>query len=235
MADDRRGRLSLIADAAPPLDSVKTISSPAKVADRAAAALRSGTFHVEQKFITGCAFNAAREAAMALAHSHGRAAGVGEGEVDTSVWKSDALNLLQPNLELPVALAPLLRAIEELRIELARATGRALVGDVELNLLCYHKGGHYVRHFDHVADADDAALVRRSISMLIYLTPSGWKEIDGGCLRIYPPAARPYADVPPTGGSCVLFDSALVPHEAMPTSRERLVIAGWLHEARGER
>ena len=37
-------------------------------------------------------------------------------------------------------------------------------------------------------------------------------------------------DVPPTGGSCVLFDSALVPHEAMSTRRERLVVAGWLHE-----
>ena len=224
-----QGRLSVLAAAAPPLETLQHVASPSKVADRAAAALRAGTFYVEPKFLTSSAFTAVRNAAVALAHSHGRAAGVGEGEVDTAVNKSDAVDLLSSTLELPIVLAPLLRAVDELRIELARATGRALVGEVELNLLCYHKGGHYVRHFDHVGDANDGGL-RRSISMLIYLTPHGWKEIDGGCLRIYPPAARPYADVPPVGGSCLLFDSALVPHEALQTSRERLVVAGWLHE-----
>ena len=38
-------------------------------------------------------------------------------------------------------------------------------------------------------------------------------------------------DVPPTGGSLVLFDSVAVPHEVLPTTKgERLAIAGWFHE-----
>ena len=37
---------------------------------------------------------------------------------------------------------------------------------------------------------------------------------------------------PPKGGSLVLFDSVCLPHEVMETLEgERLVLAGWLHEA----
>ena len=222
-----------LASRSPATRSLPNVASPVAVSDRAAKALSSKTFHVD-RLLSGDVLTAAREAAASLAHEHGQAAAVGdddESKVDTSVWSSDALNLLNRELRAP-GLAPLYRVIDELRVELARATGRTLTEDVELNLLCYHPGGHYVRHFDDVpSDAvDGGRRLRRSISILIYLTPQNWKEVDGGYLRIYPPAARPYADVPPTGGSCIIFDSALVPHEAMPTRRERLVVAGWLHE-----
>ena len=130
--------------------------------------------------------------------------GVGDsGNIDRSVWNSDALNLLDPSITMPADFQPLLAAVNELRRELAHATGRSLVDDIELSLLRYQPGGQYVRHFDdtsHVGGSRQA--LRRSLSLLIYLTPSPWRELDGGCLRIYPPAARPYADVPPTGSTC---------------------------------
>ena len=39
-------------------------------------------------------------------------------------------------------------------------------------------------------------------------------------------------DVLPTGGTIVIFDSTTVPHEVMPTSRARSVLAAWLLERR---
>jgi len=39
-------------------------------------------------------------------------------------------------------------------------------------------------------------------------------------------------DVPPTGGTLVMFDSVALPHQVMPTQqRERWAISGWFHEA----
>jgi Rps23 Pro-64 3,4-dihydroxylase Tpa1-like proline 4-hydroxylase len=42
-------------------------------------------------------------------------------------------------------------------------------------------------------------------------------------------------DVPPTGGTLVLFDSVALPHEVLATlGRERWAISGWFHEAQQE-
>ena len=39
-------------------------------------------------------------------------------------------------------------------------------------------------------------------------------------------------DIPPEGGTLVLFDSVSLPHEVMPTvGRERFALSGWFHEA----
>ena len=37
-------------------------------------------------------------------------------------------------------------------------------------------------------------------------------------------------DVPPNAGTLVLFSSAAIWHEVLPTRRERLVVVGWLCE-----
>ena len=76
--------------------------------------------------------------------------------------------------------------------------------------------------------------VRRSISLLLYLTPPDWRtEVDGGALRVHRQNAAPL-DVEPHAGTLVLFDSASVPHEVLPTRRERTVVVGWLMEDRGD-
>ena len=78
--------------------------------------------------------------------------------------------------------------------------------------------------------------------MLLYLTPDDWREADGGQLRIHgagdaangglQSAHGAMRDVAPTAGTLVLFDSAAVPHEVLPTRRERTVVVGWFLEPR---
>jgi hypothetical protein len=77
--------------------------------------------------------------------------------------------------------------------------------------------------------------------LLLYLTPDDWHvATDGGALRIHdvPTTASGCAcesavtDIPPCAGTLVLFDSAAVPHEVLPTCRERCVIVAWLLESR---
>ena len=53
----------------------------------------------------------------------------------------------------------------------------------------------------------------------------GHNEADGGALRLHLPDGA--VDVPPRGGTLVLFLSAEIEHEVLPTTRERLSIAGW--------
>ena len=45
-----------------------------------------------------------------------------------------------------------------------------------------------------------------------------------------PEVTEAAVDVVPSGGTLVLFASATVPHEVLPTRRERLAIVGWLCE-----
>ena len=64
-------------------------------------------------------------------------------------------------------------------------------------------------------------------------------EIDGRELRIYHSnmntkreqsaidGSDNYFDVPPTPGTILLFDSAVVPHEVMETHRKRRSVVGW--------
>lgn len=52
-------------------------------------------------------------------------------------------------------------------------------------------------------------------------------HMDGGGDEL-PTGVKPnYLDVPPEGGTLVLFDSAKVPHEVLDTNSERLAIVGW--------
>jgi SM-20-related protein len=68
------------------------------------------------------------------------------------------------------------------------------------------------------------------VSIILYLNDS-WKEADGGQLRLYLPqddGTERVEDVLPIGGRLVVFLSAEVPHEVLPTHKPRLSITGWL-------
>lgn len=136
----------------------------------------------------------------------------------------------------PEALNELISRVDALRELLARATGRPLLESAELQLLRYKEGGSYRRHFDDgggVSIGAAGTTVRRSISLLIYLTPDDWTSHDGGELRCYcGDGASTVVDVLPAAGSLVLFDSAAVPHEVRRTARARTAIAGWLQVSR---
>ena len=79
---------------------------------------------------------------------------------------------------------------------------------------------------------DSARTMRRSVSLLLYLTADDYGEADGGALRVLlrKPSGPEYVDIPPRAGSLVLFDSATVRHAVMRCTRERLVVVGWLHQ-----
>ena len=130
-------------------------AEPAAVALRAAAALRSQSYHIEPNFISGDVLSRARDAADTLVEEYGRPVAIGwPRAVDTRVRSSNGLDLSMPDIQIPSDLTPVLHAIDGLRVELARTTGRHLTGgqqaeqQLELTLLKYQVGGHYVRHCD---------------------------------------------------------------------------------------
>ena len=137
-------------------------------------------------------------------------------------------------------LLPVVAAIEALRAALVDATGRRLLEQSELTLLGYRAGGSYRRHKDDAPGltiGTSGRQVRRSLSLLVYLTSDGWQTAkDGGALRVYPPkgqAGEP-VDVEPLAGTLVVFDSATIPHEVLQTNQPRILLAGWLQEERQE-
>jgi len=111
------------------------------------------------------------------------------------------------------------------------------------------KRGFYGRHFD--SSPEDNSTCRRKVSLLLYLNDQLWDaKKDGGVLRAYLPRQQQQSqtatkrkqhrheldpeeesgsiqDITPQGGTLVLFDSASVEHEVLPTHRERWAVVGW--------
>ena len=60
---------------------------------------------------------------------------------------------------------------------------------------------------------------------MIYLN-ADWLPEQGGALRLHPEGAA-RVDIAPEAGRMVMFLSAEMLHEVLPTQRERLSLAGW--------
>lgn len=89
----------------------------------------------------------------------------------------------------------------------------------------YPKGSFYIRHLDQFHQVS-----YRLITVIIYLNDS-WTPEDEGVLRMYVPqedGSEKIMDVLPKGGRLVVFMSGEIPHEVMPTKKERISITGWL-------
>jgi SM-20-related protein len=74
------------------------------------------------------------------------------------------------------------------------------------------------------------AVPHRIVTVILYLNDA-WMEADGGQLRMYFPqedGSERIEDVLPVGGRLVVFLSEEIPHEVMPTQKERISITGWL-------
>lgn len=149
----------------------------------------------------------------------------------------------------------LLDLMADLRELLQLDLGIRLSESMELQYLRYPGGssnsssekkkmGFYGRHFDRDPDDVSGSTCRRKISLLLYLNDEAWDaKRDGGVLRAYLPAEEKtpkrsssdgkgsvvssYQDITPKGGTLVLFDSASVEHEVLPTHRERWAVVGW--------
>lgn len=111
----------------------------------------------------------------------------------------------------------------ELMNSLRHALNRGLflgLEDFESHFALYPPGAFYLKHLDRFRDDD-----RRTVSAVLYLNPL-WLPEHGGQLRMTLKGDAEY-DVQPIGGCLVVFLSGEIPHEVLPSTRERLSLTGW--------
>src|SRR5690606_23077857 len=95
----------------------------------------------------------------------------------------------------------------------------------EAHLAKYPPGSFYKRHIDQFQQVS-----YRIISCILYLN-ADWREGDGGELRIFLPDGKrgeKQIDIVPKAGTLVCFKSDEIPHEVLPTHKERYSFTGWM-------
>jgi SM-20-related protein len=128
----------------------------------------------------------------------------------------------------PSALSPLQAIFWEKIAELQQVLNRRCflgLKSFEGHFARYPIGSFYKRHLDQFH-----AVPHRIVTVILYLNES-WTEADGGQLRMYFPqedGSESIEDVLPLGGRLVVFLSEEIPHEVLPTLKERISITGWL-------
>lgn len=156
-----------------------------------------------------------------------RHAGVGRGEsfqVRDDI-RRDYVRWLDFSTQGPFA-AFLDTYLEPLRLAINREMFLG-VYEFEGHVTVYPPGAFYRRHIDQFRDA-----AHRRLSLILYLNDD-WSPDDGGELRLFLPLADGGADgekvidVMPAGGTLVAFLSHEIPHEVLPTKRERFSLTGW--------
>jgi SM-20-related protein len=147
--------------------------------------------------------------------------GTGSGRVTLPTLRGDRILWLERGLS--DACDAYLAIMEVVRHAL---NGQFFLGlrDYETHFACYTPGAGYVRHLDRFRDSD-----ARVVSAVLYLNDA-WTATDGGALRLHPPGGLPI-EVQPDAGRLVLFMSAEMPHEVLPSRRDRLSLAGWFRQA----
>ena len=113
--------------------------------------------------------------------------------------------------------------LEALRVTLNQELMLGLF-EFEGHFAAYPPSSGYHKHLDQFKDSD-----ARRVTCVLYLNPPDWSEADGGALRLYLDGQNdtPYLDIPPTGGTLIVFLSDRFYHEVRPTQRERLSLTGW--------
>jgi SM-20-related protein len=156
-----------------------------------------------------------------------RHAAVGKGgqkQVRTEI-RSDEV-LWMDAAELSSLQAAYWEKIEEIRQVLNQ---RCFLGlrSFEGHFARYPAGSFYKRHLDQFH-----AVPHRVVTVILYLNDF-WTPEDEGALRMYIPqenGSELTEDVLPLGGRLVVFLSGEIPHEVLPTKKERISITGWLRD-----
>ena len=143
--------------------------------------------------------------------------GRGAGQAVREGIRGDHIQWLEPGQS--VACDRYLELMDCLRQALNRGLFLGLE-DFECHFALYPPGAFYQKHLDRFRDDD-----RRTVSAVLYLNDD-WLPQHGGELRLYL-ADGAEREVPPLGGSLVLFLSSDFPHEVLPANRERLSLTGW--------
>jgi len=147
-----------------------------------------------------------------------RPAGIGHGSTQAlrEGVRGDRIEWLQADEPGPCKVY--LEHMNALRVALNAALYLGLE-DYESHFSLYPPGAFYHRHLDRFRDDD-----RRTVSAVLYLNQD-WRPEYGGALRLYTPGQS--LEITPLGGRLVVFLSAEIAHEVLPTTHERLSLTGW--------
>lgn len=148
---------------------------------------------------------------------HAAAIGRGPSRVERSDVRGDRTLWLDERVHC-AAESSLWTALASLRAALNETFFLGL-DSFEGHYALYPPGAFYRRHRDRFLD-DDA----RVISCVLYLNEN-WSIGDGGALRLHSPEGA--HDILPAGGTLACFVSEQFEHEVLPSTRERLAVAGW--------
>ncbi|WP_143961693.1 2OG-Fe(II) oxygenase [Litoribacter populi] len=162
-----------------------------------------------------------------LEHGQFRHAGVGKGDAFTirPEIRSDKV-MWMDHLQLTPLQAQYWNMVEEIRVAINQ---RCFLGlrSFEAHFAMYPPGSFYLRHLDQFQQVK-----YRVVTIIIYLNDS-WTDADEGKLRMYLPqedGEEKILDIMPEGGTLVVFLSAEIPHEVLPTNKQRISITGWLRD-----
>ncbi|WP_209331934.1 2OG-Fe(II) oxygenase [Lunatimonas salinarum] len=168
-----------------------------------------------------------QEKRQLLSHGEFRHAGIGKGDsfAIRPEIRSDKVFWMDES-DLSQTQAAYWKLMDELRHTINQ---RCFLGlrSFECHFAIYPPGSFYLRHLDQFQ-----AVKYRVVTVILYLNDD-WKEDDGGALRIYLPATdgeESYTDILPESGRLVVFLSGEIPHEVLPTVRERASITGWFRD-----
>jgi len=121
----------------------------------------------------------------------------------------------------------LIQTIDQIRIELNNVCDNFNSTETQMHLTCYPTGSSYTRHLDAFVGGST-----RRITCLYYFN-IGWKEEDGGKLRIYNPDKvnhdGEYTDIEPIGDRLLIFQSRLLEHEVLESKKDRFALTVWLY------
>jgi hypothetical protein len=146
---------------------------------------------------------------------------------------------------LPLALAEAMGRLERVRSEIASTDPSPefqLENKTSTQLAYFDgNGARYVRHRDASAPPrrGSGEASARCLTAILYLN-HGWKRAHGGCLRLHLStnsngerrgSAQPttFWDVEPVFNRLVIFRSAELEHEVLPTAGARFALTSWLY------
>ena len=153
-----------------------------------------------------------------------RHAGVGRGaelKIRPEV-RSDHVHWLDPSVPDTPQQRRYFATMEGLRQALNRSLYLGLL-DFEAFFAVYPPGKFYQKHLDRFRGSEE-----RSFTAVFYLN-DGWKEEEGGQLRLYldEDGNGPYVDVLPQAGTLAVFITEGRWHEVLPATRERMSLTGF--------
>ncbi|MEK8089076.1 2OG-Fe(II) oxygenase [Thermithiobacillus plumbiphilus] len=151
----------------------------------------------------------------------GRPARVGRnsGEALAPAVRNDEIFWLDATQALPAGIQQFFDRIEDLREQLNREAFLGLRG-FECHAARYQPGAFYKVHRDAFAEGSN-----RVVSCVYFLNPD-WVSQDAGELHVLTPGSR---RIEPLLDRLVLFRSADILHEVLPTNADRYTLTGWMY------